>query len=58
MPNDETTKFRWSAIADPNKWDINSFHFPFAEQFLRYCPWLSVRVFWLIIKIKEFTSAE
>ncbi len=52
------TKFRWSNIGDPGKWDAgNSFYFPFAERFLRYCPWMAVRMFWLIIKIREFINA-
>lgn len=54
MPNDEVMKVRWSAVSHLNKWcEMKSFYFPFAEQFMRRCPWLAVRVFWLIIKVKE-----
>lgn len=46
-------KVSWSSVGDPNRWDAgNSFYFPFAEQFLKYCPWLAVRAFYVIIKIQ------
>jgi hypothetical protein len=58
MPN-ENMKVRWSKVSDPNDWGkMNSIYFPFAEQFLRHCPWLAVRVFWATIKVKDFFNGN
>ena len=50
---------KWSKQSDPYNWDdweAKSFWFPYGEAFLRKCPWLAKRVFFVIIKIKEFWS--
>jgi len=48
-------KIKWSVQSDPEIWVRNgdSFHFPCAEYFLKNWPWLTVRIFCLIIRVKK-----
>ena len=32
--------------------ECDSMYFPYATQFMKSCPWLAVRVFWMMLQIK------
>lgn len=51
-------KIRWSKIASPNWGDGKRMYFPYAEKFMEKFPWLAVRVFYVLIKTKEFFNRE
>ena len=50
-------KIYWSHQGDPSDWGKesggDSMWFPSAEQFMKKFPRLAVRIFWLLIKIRE-----
>ncbi len=48
-------RWRMSRISDSKKFESgSSMYFPYAEKFMAKFPWLAVRVFYILIKIKEF----
>ena len=54
-------RHRWYYAIRPGKpfeeWDdhdTGSMWFPYAEKFMAKYPWLAVRVFYVLLKIKEF----
>ena len=53
----QTPKWSISRLFDPwNKNDYGSCYFPKAEWFMSHFPRLSVRVFWVLIKLKKLIS--
>lgn len=38
---------------EENPGECNSMYFPYATQFMKACPWLAVRIFWVMIQLKR-----
>lgn len=47
-------KWRMSKLPKFDEISNNSMYFPYAEKFMTSFPWLAVRVFYILLKIKEF----
>lgn len=48
-----TTKISKDLWYEERPGECGSIYFPYAEKFMQSCPWLAVRIFWMMIIIRK-----